>query len=258
MKHRKHNVYIQSNRAGFSLVEVLVSIAIISLLIAITIPALGGARDRSREMGSAVNLRSIAQIFEMYTQNAKGLYPAAVPGAFYPDPNPNMGHGSIGHWQSSNFWANLFLDDYPWAEHEQMYLSPGATRDLRPAPVIVSTVSSYRYSSSFLGHPKIWSGEPILSHEWPDLEQSVRQSMVRYPSAKVLMWDVELPTIRRSLRRDRFQNLMEKSPMVFADGHTEVRIPAEANKGATNWAPYAAHAHPYLHNTRDGVYGRDY
>ncbi len=248
----------RSYSAGFTLIEVLVCIGIIALLIAIAIPALGGARDRSRQMGSAVNLRSIAQIFEMYTQNAGGLYPAAVPGAFYPDPNPYMGRATISHWHSSNLWANLFLEAYPWAEHERMYLAPGATRDLGQGPVLVTTFSSYRYSSSFLGQPKVWSGEPIRSDEWAQLEQSVRQSMVRYPSAKVLMWDVELPTIRRSLERDSYGNLMEKSPMVFADGHTEVRVPAEANAGATNWAPYAAHAHPYLHNTRDGVFGRDY
>lgn len=248
----------RSHAAAFTLIEVLVSIGIIALLIAITIPALGGARDRSRELGSTVNLRSIAQIFEMYTQNAKGLYPAAVPGEFYPDPNPHIPRTTISHWQSANRWASLFLDSYPWTEHEQMYLSPGATRDLSKGPVLVTTFSSYRYSSSFLGHPKVWSGEPIRSDEWAQLEQSARQSMVRYPSAKVLMWDVELPTIRRSLERDSYGNLMEKSPMVFADGHTDVRVPAEANPGATNWAPYAAHAHPYLHNTRDGVFGRDY
>lgn len=248
----------RSHAAAFTLIELLVSIGIIALLIAITIPALGGARDRSRELGSTVNLRSIGQIFEMYTQNAKGLYPAPMLGEFYPDPNPHIPRTTISHWQASNLWANLFLDSYPWAEHEQMYLSPGATRDLSAGPVLVTTFSSYQYSSSFLGQPKIWSGEPILSHEWPELEQSVRQSMVRYPSAKVLMWDYELGYVRRKLEKDERFNLLENCPMVFADGHTEVRIPAEANEGATNWAPYAAHAHPYLHNTRNGVFGRDY
>ncbi|MFG0246823.1 MAG: hypothetical protein ACF8MF_12320 [Phycisphaerales bacterium JB052] len=164
----------------------------------------------------------------------------------------------MSHWQAANRWANLFLDDYPWAAHEQMYLAPGATREMSSGPLIPTTFSSYQYSSSFLGQPRIWSGEPVGSHQWAELEKSVRQSMVRYPASKVLMWDVELPTIRRDLERDIYGNLMERSPMLFTDGHTEVRKPAEANEGVTNWAPFAAHAHPYLHNTRDGVFGRDY
>ncbi len=249
---------LRRHSGAFTLIEILVSIGIIALLISITLPALGGARDRSRELGSSVNLRSIGQIFEMYSQNSKGLYPAPVPGRFYPDPNPRFPLMTMSHWQASNLWANLFLEEYPWAENEQMYLAPGAKRDLSSQQVMITTFPSFRYSASFLGQPKIWSETDFPSTEWPQLERSVRQSMVRYPSAKALMWDVEMPYIRRPLERDRYQNLLEKTPILFADQHVESRIPAEANPGVTNWAPYAAHAHSFLHNTRDGVYGRDY
>lgn len=249
---------MRASRNGFTLVELLVSIGIIALLIAIAVPALGGARDRSRELGSSVNLRSIGQIFEMYTQNAKGLYPAPIPDRFYPDPNPAMSQITMSHWQASNRWASLFLDDYPWAEHEQMYLSPGATRDLSPGPVVVTTFSSYRYSSSFLGHPRVWSGEKIPDNDWETLEQSVKHSMVRYPSAKVLMWDEELGYIREKLQRDRWFNILEKSPMLFADQHVETRIQAEASDPVQNFAPFAAYPYRKLHGTRDGVFGRDY
>lgn len=251
LESRKHD-------GAFTLIELLVSIGIIALLIAITIPALGGARDRSRELGSSVNLRSIGQIFEVYIQDSKGQYPAPVPGQVYPDPNLQIPPSTMSHWQASNLWANLFLEQYPWANHEQMYLAPGATRDLSSGQVLVTTFTSYQYSGSFLGHPRIWSGDDIASDEWEELVKGMRQSMVRFPSGKVLMWDVELPTIRQALERDYFGNLKEESSMLFADGHTEVRVPAEANQGATNWAPYAAHAHKFLHNTREGVYGRDY
>jgi len=243
---------------AFTLIEILVSIGIIALLISITLPAIGGARDRSRELGSSVNLRSIGQLFEMYTQNSKELYPAPVPGRAYPDPNPGFPLITMSHWEASNHWPDLFLEEYPWAGNKQMYLAPGAERDFSNQQVITTTFPSYRYSASFLGDPKIWSEEDFPSTEWPILEKSVRRSMVRYPSAKALMWDVEMPYIRRPLERDMYQNLLEKTPILFADQHVEPHIPAEANPGVTNWAPYAAHAHAYLHNTRDGVYGRDY
>ncbi len=164
----------------------------------------------------------------------------------------------MGHWQASDLWSNLFFETHPWAEYEQMYLAPGAERDLSMQPVIITTFSSYRYSASFLGQPKIWSEEDFPATEWERLERGVRQSMVRYPSGKALMWDVEMPYIRRPLERDSFFNLLEKTPILFADQHVESHIPAEANPGVTNWATYAAHAHPFLHNTRDGVFGRDY
>ena len=245
---------------GFTLVELLVSIGIISLLIGLLVPALGKARSQSQELASAVNLRSIGQVFEMYLGRSKDFYPAPVPGRFYPDPNPNMGSSTMGHWQASNLWPNLFFETHPWAEYEQMYLAPGAERDLSREQAIITTLPSFQYSASFLGQPRIWNGqgETFPDFEWEKLERSVRQSMVRYPSAKALMWDVEMPYIRRPLERDRYFNLLEKTPIVFADQHVESRIPAEAKGGATNWATYAAHAHPFLHNTKDGVYGRDY
>lgn len=256
MGRRGYGLFAKS--PGFTLVEVLVSIGIIALLIGLLVPALGGAHDRSRELGSSVNLRSIGQIFDTYIQSSRGLYPAPVPDRFYSDPNPNMGPATMSHWQASNLWANLFLESYPWAAHEQMYLSPGAERELSSGPVIVTTFSSYVYSESFLGSPRIWTDEPIEDHEWERLEQSVKRSMVRYPSAKALMWDRELGWIRRPLEKDERFNLLENSPMLFADGHVDTRVPADANDGVTNWAPSAPYPHQFLHNTRDGVFGRDY
>ena len=249
---------IMRHRGGFTLIEMLVVVGIIALLISIALPAIGGARDRSRELGSSVNLRSIGQIFEMYTQSSDEFYPAPIPGQAYPDPNPRFPLITMSHWEASSRWASLFLEQYPWAEHEKMYLAPGAERDMSNQQVITTTFTSFHYSASFLGQPKIWSEEDFPGTEWDRLEQSVRQSMVRYPSGKALMWDVEMPYIRRPLERDRFNNLLEKTPILFADQHVESRIPAEANPGVTNWAPYAAHSHPFLHNTRDGVFGRDY
>jgi prepilin-type N-terminal cleavage/methylation domain-containing protein len=88
---------------AFTLVEVLVAIGVIALLIGILVPALGKARDRSRELASAVNLRSIGQLFEMYLGASAGMYPArarkAVP-SFTPDILI-----TVGHWQAENMFS---------------------------------------------------------------------------------------------------------------------------------------------------------
>jgi prepilin-type N-terminal cleavage/methylation domain-containing protein len=62
---------------GFTLVELLVVISIISLLIAILVPALSKARDTSRSMLCMNNLRSIGQADYMYTADNENWYPRA-------------------------------------------------------------------------------------------------------------------------------------------------------------------------------------
>jgi prepilin-type processing-associated H-X9-DG protein len=249
MKHARRS-------SAFTLVEVLVSIGVIALLIAILVPALGGAWDSARELKSSANLRSIGQLMQMYRGSADDLYPAPVPGRQYPSWRPD-GLGTIPHWQASNYWPFLFSDTHPWWENEGLYLSPGAVRDL-DGPVVILPWSSFSYSSSFLGDPAIWSGRAIMDDEWPLLVKSVRGSAVVYPSSKALAWDEELPYIRRALRIDAEFNLLEQTPVLFADGHVAGRVPAEATGAVTNEAPYAASPGVRLHNTRDGVRGRDY
>lgn len=245
------------HREAFTIIELLVVIGIVTVLLAILLPMIGSAIDHSRRVGSEANLRSIATVFDLYIDDARGQYPASVEGEIYQTPRSIL-RATLPYWQSADQWNLLFHDRYPWESNINMFLAPGAERDLSMLPLMSTVFPSYQYSATFLGDPKIWSGADITSDEWDGLLSSVRRSAVRYPSGKVLLWDVELPTIRRDLERDLYSNLNEQSPMVFADGHTEVRVPARANEGVTNWAHTATHPHQYLHNTRDGVFGRDY
>jgi prepilin-type N-terminal cleavage/methylation domain-containing protein len=65
---------------GFTLIELLVVISVIAILISITLPALGGARETSRRAKCLTNLRSIGVGFQMYLQSAgKGVFPNARP-----------------------------------------------------------------------------------------------------------------------------------------------------------------------------------
>lgn len=66
--HRVCSRIERSNRRalGFTLIELLVVVAIIALLIGILLPALGAARSSARLVKSQVNLRSLAQIQEVY------------------------------------------------------------------------------------------------------------------------------------------------------------------------------------------------
>jgi prepilin-type N-terminal cleavage/methylation domain-containing protein/prepilin-type processing-associated H-X9-DG protein len=65
----------KQSRNAFTLIELLVVISIISLLIAVLLPALGSARKSSQAIVCANNLRQLYLGGNMYTDDNKGYYP---------------------------------------------------------------------------------------------------------------------------------------------------------------------------------------
>ena len=64
-----------ASHQAFTLIELLVVISIISLLIAILLPALKSARSRAQQMQCATNVRSMNQAVFMYAADWKGWHP---------------------------------------------------------------------------------------------------------------------------------------------------------------------------------------
>ena len=77
-------------RKGFTLIEILVVIAIIAILAAILFPVFSRARAKARQATCASNLKQLAMAMEMYTTD----YDDTLPGA----PNGEGGNGQYGGW----------------------------------------------------------------------------------------------------------------------------------------------------------------
>ncbi|HEX8550234.1 MAG TPA: DUF1559 domain-containing protein [Abditibacteriaceae bacterium] len=77
-------------RAGFTLVEMLIVIAVIAILAAILFPVFGRVRERGRTIACNSNMKQLAMAFQQYAQDANDRLPGATDG---PD-----GSGKYGGW----------------------------------------------------------------------------------------------------------------------------------------------------------------
>jgi prepilin-type N-terminal cleavage/methylation domain-containing protein/prepilin-type processing-associated H-X9-DG protein len=68
---------LNSIRRGFTLVELLVVIATISLLLSILMPSLGKARSMAKRLGCASNLKQIDLAVRLYLDSNNDTYPCA-------------------------------------------------------------------------------------------------------------------------------------------------------------------------------------
>ncbi len=63
---------------GFSLIELLLVLAVIAILLGLLFPAFAGARQSARQVACLANLRTFGQAFHAYLGDSRGLIPWAV------------------------------------------------------------------------------------------------------------------------------------------------------------------------------------
>ena len=84
MSNVEHDISIRRGGKGFTLVELLVVMAIIALLIAMLLPSLAKARQSANTLQCATQMRQIAAAVELYADRFDGLYPPRHLGGRWP------------------------------------------------------------------------------------------------------------------------------------------------------------------------------
>ena len=88
----------RSAERGFTLVEIMIVVAIIALLAAIAIPNVLRGRTTANESSAVGNLRALVSALEMY-RSVNNVYPATANwiANMYTTPNPDFGPPSFNH-----------------------------------------------------------------------------------------------------------------------------------------------------------------
>jgi general secretion pathway protein G len=99
---------------GFTLIEIMVVVAILGILAAIVVPKIMGRPDDARRVAARSDIGAIMQALKLYPSTEQGLQALVTKPASQPAPN---------NWKSGGYLDRLPKD--PWG-HDYQMLSPGA------------------------------------------------------------------------------------------------------------------------------------
>lgn len=216
---------------GFSLVEMLVVVAIIAVLGVLSIPALSGAFEQTKEAKCSHHLRSLGLAIQTYTVENQGRYPISLHTA-----------------GSSNFTAGWLFKLVPYLDGSlqpnglvdnlgnalETYVSPGDIQaDARQTRMrqVNRPNSSYLYND-FLEHPE---------HNRLANLTNPAGTIVLFPASDTIAikfsedhihginWDKGWHTLINDVQPNRFRRGNSNSAKtngsaayLFADGHVEI------------------------------------
>lgn len=159
----------QSAANAFTLVELLVVIGIISILIAMLLPALNKARQAAKTIACASNMRQIFTAFTMYANDYNNwIDPGVAPGDI---PGTNIRNQPRPWYERLVYPPTKYL---PWSDNywdRGVFICPEETRDMGGV--------SYDANAWICGWtPGAITGDPYKWHKFSTLKKDVALSQV--------------------------------------------------------------------------------
>ena len=235
---RPSSVNCRSSTPAFSLIEILVVIGVIGLVLALTLPALRGAKLSADEVKQLSDLRQLGMSTQAYADTYDGSLPYAAQGATFVlhPPGESGGSVSVGGPNLILYWPALYHDVAPWPEHFDTWLAPRALNREQGWTRPGSRPTSYDYSRTlFMDHRVFQPGGESRANPFAP----VLLSAVAHPSGKVAFFDWEKPEYAGPSED------VDQRVMLFVDGHAAVK----SLSGGTGGSPHA---------TPNGSLGVDY
>jgi prepilin-type N-terminal cleavage/methylation domain-containing protein/prepilin-type processing-associated H-X9-DG protein len=171
--NRKRNVSAYTGRgAGFTLIEMLIVIAIISILAAILFPVFARARESARRASCQSNQKQIALGLTMYTQDFDERYPMTWYGLNHPETVAKAGEPVSAYFftdvggvrsDAGNYNYSWMDFIYPYVKNIQLFNCPSNTTPresgrlvpnywLNPAFGNASNANGTTFASSLYGN----------------------------------------------------------------------------------------------------------
>lgn len=265
------------HRSGFSLVEVLVSIAVLSLLMAILMPVLGeGRRSAERARCSAV-LSSHWKSVAMYCDASDGVFPTWDWTGGPPRPSGYVGHNPLFHPTGyafvRSYWHDVMADGYFEGDRLHSSLVCPADRLLREEyerlreKRAAEGVDYWRHAGYSLAYALFLNPDALAENAYRlDVSdfRTQRMDAIRYPSSKGTMKE---EAGLHDGRRDPYggTSLPASLNVAAGDGHVRYRSTDDFLPGVVYDDPrFTPEMWPELGKgmavdfTRDGVHGRDW
>lgn len=258
-------------RRALTLVELLVTISVVAIVIAMILPSLRGARIAAETSICDARMRTLSQVTEVYCQRSRDRWPNALP------PGPEYAIFELGTTyvignplSQTPLWIGILQNEgvvNVWDHGDSRGLScPAIWRWMED--ILIETnpqagpQKSYWYSAAFVTDPRFWDpGDPRIRTGANQHRRALAAGDVLFPSAKAVFF--ELSDAHRSgmFTGDPATSSDARPGAAFADGHVgRARLGSVAPAIPTSWPEpdifFYFERTPYA-STPYGVRGRD-
>lgn len=212
---------------GFSIIELLVVIGIISVLTAILVPVLSITRESARQTRCASNLKSIATALGVYAATWNGVLPRS--GGYHPASGPlwmvaalpGLNRGPLSSYDELATFDVLHCPSHPTPKTPASFVMNAMAFDVRPQWSRAAPACKW-------SRIRRQSTVPLLL-ETPDLfkgQGAWEFNAIFFEPALIVSNPDEFPGgARESVSFTRHRN--RQSNVLFADGHVAVVRPGE-------------------------------